>query len=242
MVEKVRPVLIFSVPFAINDRAVVTVVFHSTALRGSQFEGRVQVPFLIRVTSRGEQNTRKQPRLASASWREGWRWRFWRCPMAHGRQCSRPAAQSVFRVEQVSVRRTSVSPRHWHKQAVEAGRQASRALVSSRASRQPGPSPGPRCRADCHRQGVVGPPGPRCRGLVTRLRPMGVAGARHACREHYGKAQGSRPLAWSEARSNACCHKAPSGVTGLCEVVSKGGIRLPPACREWILGEDSRLA
>ena len=49
--------------------------------------------------------------------------------MAHGRQCSRPAAQSVFRVEQVSVRRTSVSPRHWHKQAVEAGRQASRALV-----------------------------------------------------------------------------------------------------------------
>jgi len=46
MVEKVRPVLVFSVPFADNDRAVVTVVFHSTALRGSQFEVRVQVPFL----------------------------------------------------------------------------------------------------------------------------------------------------------------------------------------------------
>jgi mRNA interferase MazF len=46
MVEKVRPVLIFSIPFSDIDRAVVTVVFHSTALRGSQFEVKVQVPFL----------------------------------------------------------------------------------------------------------------------------------------------------------------------------------------------------
>lgn len=46
MVEKVRPVLIFSVPFADTDRAVLTVVFHSTTLRGSQFEIKVQVPFL----------------------------------------------------------------------------------------------------------------------------------------------------------------------------------------------------
>jgi mRNA interferase MazF len=46
MVEKVRPVLIFSVPFADADRAVVTVVFHSTALRGSEFEVKMQVPFL----------------------------------------------------------------------------------------------------------------------------------------------------------------------------------------------------
>jgi mRNA interferase MazF len=46
MVEKVRPVLIFSVPFADTDRAVVTVVFHNTALRGSEFEVKVQVPFL----------------------------------------------------------------------------------------------------------------------------------------------------------------------------------------------------
>ena len=46
MVEKVRPVLILSVPFADTDRSVVTVVFHSTALRGSQFEINVQVPFL----------------------------------------------------------------------------------------------------------------------------------------------------------------------------------------------------
>ena len=46
MAEKVRPVLILSVPFTDSDRAVVTVVFHSTALRGSQFEIGVHVPFL----------------------------------------------------------------------------------------------------------------------------------------------------------------------------------------------------
>src|SRR5438105_1034491 len=46
MVEKVRPVLILSIPFTISDRAVVTVIFHSTALRGSQFEVSVNVPFL----------------------------------------------------------------------------------------------------------------------------------------------------------------------------------------------------
>ena len=46
MIEKVRPVLILSIPFADKDRAVVTVVFHSTALRGSQFEVQLQVPFL----------------------------------------------------------------------------------------------------------------------------------------------------------------------------------------------------
>ncbi len=46
MVEKVRPFLIFSIPFADTDRSVVTVVFHSTTLRGSQFEIKIQVPFL----------------------------------------------------------------------------------------------------------------------------------------------------------------------------------------------------
>jgi mRNA interferase MazF len=46
MVEKVRPVLILSVAFGEKDRAVLTVVFHSTALRGSQFEVPVDVPFL----------------------------------------------------------------------------------------------------------------------------------------------------------------------------------------------------
>jgi mRNA interferase MazF len=46
MAEKVRPVVVLSIPFADTDRAVVTVVFHSTALRGSQFEVKVQMPFL----------------------------------------------------------------------------------------------------------------------------------------------------------------------------------------------------
>lgn len=45
-VEKVRPVVILSIPFGGNDRAVVTVVFHTTALRGSQFEVDVDVPYL----------------------------------------------------------------------------------------------------------------------------------------------------------------------------------------------------
>lgn len=44
MVEKERPVL--SVPFGDADRAVVTVVFHSTALRGSVYEVAVPCPFL----------------------------------------------------------------------------------------------------------------------------------------------------------------------------------------------------
>jgi len=46
MVEKVRPVLVFSIPFGDADRAVITVVFHSTALRGSMFEVKVPVSFL----------------------------------------------------------------------------------------------------------------------------------------------------------------------------------------------------
>jgi mRNA interferase MazF len=46
MAEKTRPVLILSRPFGLNDRAVVTVVFHSTALRGSEFEVVINVPFL----------------------------------------------------------------------------------------------------------------------------------------------------------------------------------------------------
>lgn len=46
MVEKVRPVLILSIPFREIDRALVTVVFHTTALRGSDFEVVVPVQFL----------------------------------------------------------------------------------------------------------------------------------------------------------------------------------------------------
>ena len=48
MVEKERPVLILSVPFGALDRTLVTVVFHTTTLRGSEFEVGVDVPFLKR--------------------------------------------------------------------------------------------------------------------------------------------------------------------------------------------------
>ena len=46
IVEKVRPVLILSIPFRESDRALVTVVFHTTALRGSEFEVSIPIPFL----------------------------------------------------------------------------------------------------------------------------------------------------------------------------------------------------
>lgn len=46
MVEKQRPVLILSVPFGDKDRALVTVVFHSTALRSSEYEVAIPCPFL----------------------------------------------------------------------------------------------------------------------------------------------------------------------------------------------------
>src|SRR5437667_8630527 len=46
MVAKVRPVLVLSVPFTDTDRALATVVFHTTTLRGSRFEVKIQVPFL----------------------------------------------------------------------------------------------------------------------------------------------------------------------------------------------------
>ena len=46
MAAKVRPVLILSIPFGERDRAIVSVVFHTTALRGSPFEVAVDVPFL----------------------------------------------------------------------------------------------------------------------------------------------------------------------------------------------------
>jgi hypothetical protein len=49
MAEKVRPVAILNIPCALTDRSVVTaltLVFPSTALRGSQFEVKLRVPFL----------------------------------------------------------------------------------------------------------------------------------------------------------------------------------------------------
>ena len=46
MAEKVRPALVMSVAFGDADRALVTIVPHTTSLRGSQFEIPVSVAFL----------------------------------------------------------------------------------------------------------------------------------------------------------------------------------------------------
>ena len=46
MEVKVRPALVVSVPFGDADRALVTIVPHTTSLRGSQFEIAVKTTFL----------------------------------------------------------------------------------------------------------------------------------------------------------------------------------------------------
>lgn len=46
MAAKVRPALIISVPAADTDRALATLVPHTTSVRGSRFEAVVSVPFL----------------------------------------------------------------------------------------------------------------------------------------------------------------------------------------------------
>ena len=46
MAEKVRPALILSGPCAENDRDLITVIPHTTSLRGSRFEVDVPLPFL----------------------------------------------------------------------------------------------------------------------------------------------------------------------------------------------------
>jgi mRNA interferase MazF len=46
MAQKTRPVLILSIGYSGEDRALVTVVSHTTTLRGSEFEVSVPVPFL----------------------------------------------------------------------------------------------------------------------------------------------------------------------------------------------------
>jgi len=46
MTAKVRPALVFSVPAADTDRALVTLVPHTTSPRQSQFEASVAVGFL----------------------------------------------------------------------------------------------------------------------------------------------------------------------------------------------------
>lgn len=46
MAQKTRPAVILSVAYGDADRVVVTVVSHTTALRGSPFEIAIPVPFL----------------------------------------------------------------------------------------------------------------------------------------------------------------------------------------------------
>jgi mRNA interferase MazF len=46
MTAKVRPVLVVSVEYGDLDRAIVTVVPHTTEVRGTPFEISVKVPFL----------------------------------------------------------------------------------------------------------------------------------------------------------------------------------------------------
>lgn len=46
LAAKTRPVLIVNAPFGDADRALVTVVPHTTSLRGSSLEITVRVPFL----------------------------------------------------------------------------------------------------------------------------------------------------------------------------------------------------
>lgn len=44
--QKVRPALIISVPYAETDRALLGVIPHTTATRGSQFEVAIRTSFL----------------------------------------------------------------------------------------------------------------------------------------------------------------------------------------------------
>jgi len=46
MAEKVRPAFFMSVAFGDTDRALITIVPHTTSLRGSQYEIQVPVSFL----------------------------------------------------------------------------------------------------------------------------------------------------------------------------------------------------
>ena len=46
MVEKVRPALILSGPAGVTDRDLITVIPHTTTLRGSRFEIHIPMPFL----------------------------------------------------------------------------------------------------------------------------------------------------------------------------------------------------
>ena len=63
MAEKVRPALVVSVGYGDVDRALITILPHTTSLRGSQYEITVNVPFLeggrIPSPERGDISERK---------------------------------------------------------------------------------------------------------------------------------------------------------------------------------------
>jgi mRNA interferase MazF len=46
--QKVRPALVISAPYEDTDRALIGVIPHTTAVRGSQFEVSIPVPWLSR--------------------------------------------------------------------------------------------------------------------------------------------------------------------------------------------------
>ena len=46
LVAKVRPCLVLSIPFEDQDRALITLIAHTTSLRGSRFEVELQTRFL----------------------------------------------------------------------------------------------------------------------------------------------------------------------------------------------------
>ena len=46
LAQKTRPALILSEPYSDKDRALITVISHTTKLRGSKFELPVSAPFL----------------------------------------------------------------------------------------------------------------------------------------------------------------------------------------------------
>ena len=80
MAAKTRPVLVVSVAYGDTDRAIVTVVPHTTQLRGSPFEISVRAPFLQQgAWFKAYRHTRKPGRFARSAYSRKTKWRrLWR--------------------------------------------------------------------------------------------------------------------------------------------------------------------
>ena len=78
MAAKTRPVLVVSVPYGDTDRAIVTVVPHTTELRGSPYEIAVSAPYLQPGTSwfRASRHTRKLGQSENSAHSSPIRWRL----------------------------------------------------------------------------------------------------------------------------------------------------------------------